>query len=190
VGEFLCTGGECAQGSSHGRDSELRSLGSPRDLLSSWFLAHWTALPTGCCLQSGRDGRPAQGGRARQSLRLLCGPAQAVAPPTPELVSNGTHPESPGSRRRSPLPPIPQPPVSQSINPSRIQAVHRHPYPNLEPCFIFLGSLVNPTQVLEIQDLALGMSCLGREHLLLPFFPVCIFAPALGYLALLLFLED
>ena len=62
--EFSCARGKRAQGSPHGRDSGPWSSGPPRDLLPSWLPAGRTALPGGCRLQSGRDGRPAQGGRA------------------------------------------------------------------------------------------------------------------------------
>lgn len=102
--EFSCPRGEHTRGVPHGGDSGPPFSGCPWDLLSSWIPTRGTALLRGCRLQSGCDGRLAQGGRAREPLRLLCGSAPAVTAATPELVSHRTLPESlcPNHRFRTP----------------------------------------------------------------------------------------
>lgn len=132
----------------HGRHSGPRSSGSLRGLLPSRFPALRTALPGGCCLQSGCDGRPEKGGRAREPLRLLCGSASAVTAPTPELVSHRARPESPYPSHR-----LPTPASSPSLpTPLRLGCSQLILYPDLELCLISVGFGGIPLA------LALGMS--------------------------------
>lgn len=93
-------------------------------MLPSWIPTRGAALLRGCRLQSGCDGRLAQGGRAREPLRLLCGSAPAVTAATPELVSHRTHPESP-CRITDSVPP----PHFSVFQPHEDSAVHRSPAP-------------------------------------------------------------
>lgn len=128
---FLALAGSASKGLPHGGTSGPRSLGDPWDLLPFRLPARRTALPRGCRLQSGRDGRPAQGGRAGEPLWLLGGSASAVAAATPELVSHRTRPESQRPSHR--CPPRSSAPSLNLPTLSRLRLPPDIPRPSLKP---------------------------------------------------------
>lgn len=92
----------------------------------------------GCRLQSGCDGRPAQGRRTWQPLRLFGSPAPTITASTPELVSHRTRPESPGSSLGLPtLLPTLHLPISQSVNRILPTGI---PCSNLKSCMVLSRS--------------------------------------------------